>query len=76
MRNDGTPLSLSDISGYHIHYGEYEGNYTESVDIADGTAQYAKLTGIPVGSYYVVMSTYDVDGRESSFSNYVFKTSQ
>jgi len=75
-RSDGTPLSLSDISGYRIYYGEYQGTYTESVDIANGTAQYAKLTNIPVGSYYVVMSTIDGNGLESSFSNYVFKTSQ
>jgi hypothetical protein len=76
MRSDGTPLSLADISGYRIYYGEYEGDYPESVEIANGTAQSKTLTGIPVGTYYVVMSTYDVDGRESSFSNYAIKTSQ
>ena len=76
MRSDGTPLSLADISGYRIRYGEYEGDYPESVEIANGTAQSKTLTGIPVGTYYVVMSTYDVDGRESGFSNYAIKTSQ
>jgi len=76
MRSDGTPLSMADISGYRIYYGEYEGDYRESVEIANGTVQSKTLTGIPVGTYYVVMSTYDVDGRESSFSNYVIKASQ
>jgi hypothetical protein len=75
-RSDGTPLSLADINGYRIYYGESEGSYTESVDIADGAAQSARVTDIPVGSYHVVMTTYDTDGRESGYSGSVVKTIQ
>jgi hypothetical protein len=73
-RADGTPLSLADIDGYRIHYGKSSGNYTSHVTLADGTAQRATLTGIPVGTYYMVMTTYDVDGRESGYSAQVNKT--
>jgi len=75
-RADGTPLSLADINGYRIYYGSSDGNYPESVEISDGTAQSATVTGIPVGSYHVVMTTYDTDGRESNYSPSVVKSVQ
>jgi hypothetical protein len=75
-RTDGTPLSLSDIDGYRIHYGKSSGNYTNHFTLADGTAQTVSLTGIPVGSYHLVMTTYDVDGRESGYSSEVIKIVQ
>jgi hypothetical protein len=77
VRADGTPLSLADIDGYRIHYGKSAGNYTSHIDVADGTAQSVTLTDIPLGTtYYLVMSTYDVDGRESGYSAVVSKSVQ
>jgi len=73
-RADGTPLSLADIGGYYIYYGESEGSYPNRVDLDDGTAQAVTLNDIPVGTYYMVMTTYDVNGRESSYSSVVEKT--
>jgi len=75
-RADGTPLSLADIDGYRIHYGETSGNYTSYFTVADGTAQNMTLTGIPAGTYYLVMTTYDVNGRESVYSSEIRKTVQ
>ena len=75
-RADGTPLSLADIDGYRIHYGKSSGNYTSHVTLADGTAQSVTLTDIAVGTYYVVMTTYDIYGRESGYSPQVSKTAQ
>jgi len=73
-RADGTPLSLADIGGFYIYYGESEGSYPNRVDLDDGTTQTVTLNDIPVGTYYMVMTTYDVDGRESSYSSVVEKT--
>jgi hypothetical protein len=67
-RADGTPLSLADISGYRIYYGTSTGNYTGHVDLLDGTAQQVSLTNLPLGTYYMVMTTYDVTGLESGYS--------
>jgi len=75
-RADGTPLSLADIDGYRIHYGESSGNYTGHFTLPDGTAQNVTLTGLPVGTCYLVMTTYDVDGRESGYSSEVSKIVQ
>lgn len=73
-RADGTPLSLADIGGFYIYYGESEGSYPNRVELDDGAAQAVTLNDIPVGAYYMVMTTYDVNGHESSYSQVVKKT--
>jgi hypothetical protein len=73
-RTDGTPLSLADIDGYRILYGDSAGNYPNRLEVPDGTAQSATITDIPVGTYYIVMTTYDVGGLESAYSSMVAKT--
>jgi NedA-like, galactose-binding domain/Putative Ig domain len=72
-RSDGTPLSLSDIDGYRIYYGASAGNYPNRIDVADSTAQSVTVTDMPVGTQYVVMTTYDVNGLESAYSSMVTK---
>ena len=72
-RSDGTPLSLADIDGFRIYYGKSRGNYPDSVNVSDGSAQSAVVKNIPVGSYYVVMTTYDVNGLESGYSSAISK---
>ena len=73
-RSDGTPLSLSDIDGFRIYYGTSRGNYSNSINVKDGSAQSAVVKDIPVGSYYIVMTTYDVNGLESAYSSAISKT--
>jgi hypothetical protein len=73
-RADGTPLSLADIDGFHIYYGNKPGSYPYRVKVTDGTAQRATLKNLASGTYYIVMTTYDLDGRESSHSGMVKKT--
>ena len=75
-RADGTPLSLADIAGFRLYYGDSAGSYPHSVNIADGTAQSATVTDVPVGTHSVVMTTYDVEGRESGYSAEISKTAQ
>jgi len=74
-RADGTPLSLADIDGFHIYYGNKPGSYPYRVKVTDGTAQRATLKNLASGTYYIVMTTYDVHGRESRHSSMVKKTS-
>jgi hypothetical protein len=75
-RTDGTPLSLADIKGYRIHYGPTAGNYNSHLELDDGTAQQVTLTGIPPGTYYLVMTTYDDTGLESGYSAEVTRNVQ
>jgi hypothetical protein len=73
-RADGTPLSLADIDGFRIYYGNAAGNYTHSVNVTDATTQQVILKNLASGTYYIVMTTYDVDGRESGYSTAIKKT--
>jgi len=70
-RTDGSPLSLSEIDGYRIYYGVSTGNYPSAIDVADGTAQAVTITDMPVGTYYLVMTTVDISGNESAYSSMV-----
>ena len=72
-RADQTPLSLSEIGGYRVYYGANEGEYTNSIDVNDGSVWQVTLAELPLGTYYFVVTTYDVDGRESEFSQVVVK---
>ena len=67
-REDGTGLSPSEIAGFRIHYGTESGNYSNTIDIDDHTATQAMLADVPSGTYFVVMTTVDTEGRESLFS--------
>ena len=75
-RADGTPLSLADIDGFRIYYGESAGDYTDSVEVADGTAQTVTVNDIPVGTYHVAITAFDANGSESGFSSEIPMTVQ
>ena len=67
-REDGTGLSPSEIAGFRIYYGVTPGDYSDAIDIDDHTATQAVLAGLPSGTYFVTVTTVDVDGRESLYS--------
>ena len=67
-REDNSVLVLSDIAGYRVYYGVTSGDYSDTIDINDHTATQAVLDGLPSGTYFVAVTTVDVDGRESTYS--------
>jgi hypothetical protein len=73
-RADASPLSLAEIGGYRVYYGTIEGDYPNRIDIADGSADQVTLTDLPSGTYYFVVTTYDMAGRESEYSSELVKT--
>ena len=68
-RIDNTPLPPGEIAGYRIYYGTKEGDYPYYVDLSDGTATQVKVTDLSPGTYYFVVTTYDTNGFESTYSN-------
>jgi len=70
-REDGTPISMSEIAGYRVYYGTSEGNYPNKLDIADSYNMQATLSNLVSGTYYIVVTVYDMDGRESAYSQVV-----
>ena len=73
-REDGTPIMMSEIGGYRIYYGTTPGSYPDHVDVTDGSTMTATLIGLASGTYYIVVTTYDVNGRESAHSSMVSAT--
>jgi hypothetical protein len=71
QREDGTPLSMAEIAGYRVYYGTAQGSYPNQVDIADRDTMQSTLSDLETGTYYIVVTTYDMDGRESTFSQEV-----
>lgn len=72
-RSDGSPLSPSEIDGYRIYLGTSRDNLEMSVDVNDGTAIEYNIDNLEVGTYYVAVSTYDLDGNASSLSTIIEK---
>jgi len=70
---DGTPLSPGEIDGYNIYYGDSPGVYDRNVNIADGQALSATVRNVTSDDYHVVMTTYDINGRESGYSAEIIK---
>lgn len=67
-REDGTPISMAEIAGYRVYYGTSQGDYPNEVDIADSSTMQVALSNLVSGTYYIVVTSYDVDGLESGFS--------
>ena len=71
-REDNTPLGLSEIAGFNIYCGATIGDYQESIYIEGATLpdtvwQVDKANG----THYCVVTTVDIDGRESTYSEMV-----
>jgi hypothetical protein len=63
---DGTPLT--DLAGYHVHYGSQSGSYTSTIDVANpGLVTYV-IQSLPTGTYYFAVSGYDSAGLEGDLS--------
>ncbi|NOZ38309.1 MAG: hypothetical protein GXP11_09665 [Gammaproteobacteria bacterium] len=71
-----TPIALNEIAGYNIYYKIATGNYSDQapiyVDDSNNVANVqVRVEDIPLqpGTYSVVVTTIDIDGRESVFSD-------
>ena len=74
-RVDNTTLFQTEIASFSIHYGTSTGIYPNSIDV-DNTGQTHTVTNLPEGTYYVVMTTKDTQGRESTYSEEITKEVQ
>ncbi|PUB73829.1 MAG: hypothetical protein DBO99_19385 [gamma proteobacterium symbiont of Ctena orbiculata] len=73
-RTDGTVLDLSEISGYKIYMGSTRDSLEQIVDLADCTVHDYVVNDLATGDYYFAVTTYDMEGNESDFSNIAMKS--
>jgi putative Ig domain-containing protein len=72
QNTDGTPLA--DLAGYKIYYGLQEGNYPTRIDISNPGIATFVVDGLPANTYYVVATSVNAFGVESTYSNVTIKT--
>src|ERR1700688_733434 len=66
--------SLTDLAGYHIHYGMSKDNLTNVIELAGtGTTEY-EVAGLAPGTYYFAVTAYTSMGTESAESDIGNKT--
>jgi len=68
-REDESPIAMSEIAGYRVYFGTETGNYTQSIEVNDAYIDAITLDELnTAGTYYIVLTTVDTDGRESAYS--------
>jgi hypothetical protein len=72
-RGDGSALALSEIGGYTVYYGASADNLPYSIRINHGSVTSVTINDLPAGTYYMVVTARDTEGRESGPSKLVAK---
>lgn len=63
--------ALTNLAGYHIHYGTSSGNYTQTISVSNpGIATYV-VTNLTPGTYYFAVAAVNAAGTESALSSQV-----
>ncbi|MEJ2620869.1 MAG: putative Ig domain-containing protein [Candidatus Thiodiazotropha sp.] len=70
-RTDGSPLPLSEISGYRLYMGTNRNNLSPVVEVSGSTTH--TVENLETGTYYFAITAYDQTGNESDLSNVVEK---
>lgn len=60
---------LEDLAGYRVYDGTSPGRYDTVTDV--GRTTQVTLEDMPLGTYYISVTAYDLNGNESGFSNEV-----
>ena len=53
--------------------GSTDDNMVMILDLNDGSQTYYTFSDLPAGSYHFAVTTYDIDGNESPYSNIAVK---
>ena len=69
---DGTPVT--NLAGYHVHYGTSPGELTKTITVASATSTTCIITGLTEGTYYFAVVAYTEAGTNSGESNLASQT--
>ena len=68
IREDGTPLALSELAGYEIYYTSDDPAVAGTITIAGGSEASYVLPNLAAGNYYFTISAIDSEGLKSAMS--------
>jgi hypothetical protein len=66
--------AVSDLAGYHIHYGTSAGSMTQTVDVPSTSTTSYVINNLSAGTWYFGITVYTNAGLESALSNIGSKT--
>ena len=66
--------AVTDLAGYHIHYGTTASDLKQVIDVAGTTATTFEVSNLSPGTYYFAISAYTTQGSESAESAVGSKT--
>jgi hypothetical protein len=66
QNDDGS--TLTDLSGYKIHYGTESGNYSQTVDVENPGLTRFDLASLPQGRIFIAMTSVNASGAQSELS--------
>jgi hypothetical protein len=69
--SDGTPLV--DLAGFYVYFGKSQGNYSNRVRIDNPSLSTYVIENLLPDTYYVVATSFNTFGVESTFSNVAIK---
>ena len=67
--NNEDGSELTDLAGYSVYLGTQPGVYTSEFDV--GFSNEVEVVDLEDGTYYLAVTSYDLHGNESDFSNEV-----
>jgi hypothetical protein len=67
INTNGSPLT--NLAGYHIHYGTSASDLAQEIDVYDATSTTYVVSGLAAGTYYFTISAYSAMGTESTDSD-------
>ncbi|MBW4052626.1 MAG: fibronectin type III domain-containing protein [Proteobacteria bacterium] len=70
---NGSPLSLSDLQGFHVHYGTSSSALSQEITVPNASAVTYTVGGLTAGTWYFAVSAYTSSG-ESGLSATESKT--
>jgi hypothetical protein len=72
LNTNGTPVT--DLAGYHIHYGTAAGALDKVIDVPGAKTTEYEISNLSSGTYYFAVSAYNSMGIDSADSNEGSKT--
>jgi len=72
QNSDGSVLT--DLAGYNIYFGSSQGNYPNRVGIDNQSISTYVIENLLPDTYYVVATSLNSQGVESTYSNVAVKT--
>lgn len=73
-REDGSSLSMAELKGYEIEYGQDPANLNQTMMINDAYTMSATIANLSGGTWYFAVKAVDTSGNVSALSNVVTKT--